>query len=201
MRRARGALLAASAVVVLASCGEGNSADDQAEVAPPQSAENPDAGTETSVAADMVLRSSAFDDGGAIPVAQVCEAQGGQDLSPELAWEQVPTDTTSLALVVDDPDAPVEGGFVHWVVVDLSAADGGVLEGAEVGTQGVNGLGETGWFGPCPPPGDPHTYVFTLYAFAEAPQWPEQPTREDVLGAADDAIATAELTGTFGNAG
>lgn len=203
-RGARPLLGVIAALALVAGCSEGNSgSDDAADIG---SAESQELSTTTiAPTAPFELTSAAFADGAPIPTEHVCAAQGGADVSPPLAWSGLPEGTTSVALVMDDPDAPVEGGFVHWVVVDLDPSTGGIDAGASAGRAGVNGAGAAAYLGPCPPAGPAHTYVFTLYAFAEAPDVPEQPTRQDVLAAAgaatNGAIGSATFTGTFENAG
>jgi len=114
----------------------------------------------------MELISTAFISGGMIPEKYTCDAE---DISPPLSWKSVPEDAKSLALICDDPDAPV-GNWVHWVLFNLppettelpehvSAAkqlSGGAL-------QGINDFRKTGYGGPCPP-GGTHRYYFKLYA-------------------------------------
>jgi Raf kinase inhibitor-like YbhB/YbcL family protein len=123
--------------------------------------------TPTPVGAPIALTSDAFAAGEAIPVRHTCD---GQDLSPPLAWGDLPAGTESLALVVDDPDAPVRT-WVHWVAFSLPAGTtslpeavpaGEVLPGG--GLQGSNSWQRLAYGGPCPPPGSEHHYVFTLYA-------------------------------------
>lgn len=193
----------ALALVLVAGCGEGNTDPDVADIG---SAGSQQFATSTLVpTASAALMSPAFVDGGPIPAEQVCAAQGGGNVSPALMWSGLPPATTSLALVMDDPDAPVPGGFVHWVLVDIDPASGGIGAGAVVGQAGANSAGDLTYLGPCPPAGAPHTYVFTLYAFAESPDWPPEPTREDVLAAVGSATSGAidqiVLTGTYGNDG
>lgn len=204
-RRGAVAALAAAVVLVAGACGEGNTDPDVAEIG---SAGTQQFATSLSLpppTPPMALTSSAFAAGGPIPLAHACTAQGGGNTSPALAWSGLPPGTTSLALVMDDPDAPVDSGFVHWVVVDLDPATGGIDEGSVVGRQGVGSAGTTGYLGPCPPAGDPHTYVFTLYAFSVTPGWPDEPTRADVLAAAGSAesgaLGSTVLTGTFADGG
>ena len=120
--------------------------------------------------AGFSLRSPSFADGGSIPIRHTCE---GDDLSPALEWTSPPEGTRSLALVVDDPDAPDPKApkmtWVHWILFDLPAAATGLPEGVAraalpAGTrQGVNDWKRTGWGGPCPPIGR-HRYFFKLYA-------------------------------------
>jgi len=115
------------------------------------------------------LSSSAFSDGGKIPTKYTCD---GDDVSPPLSIENAILGAKSLALIVDDPDAP-GGVFVHWVVWNIPSNTTsipenvpytevvGSLDGAK---QGVNDFGKLGYRGPCPPSGPPHRYIFKLYA-------------------------------------
>jgi hypothetical protein len=121
--------------------------------------------------ATMRLRSTAFAAGGEIPARHSCD---GTDVSPPLAWSEVPSGTKSFALVVDDPDAPDPRAprmrWVHWVLYDFPA-DARELREAVRGTAdlppgtriGTNDWKKTAWGGPCPPVGR-HRYFFTLYA-------------------------------------
>lgn len=106
------------------------------------------------------MSSSAFMNGGVIPQQYTCD---GQDLSPALSWSGLPAGTKSLALIMDDPDAPV-GTFTHWVVYNIPVDTAGIAEGGTVGTEGPTSFGKTGYGGPCPPRGKPHRYFFRLYA-------------------------------------
>lgn len=102
-----------------------------------------------------------------MPVVLTCD---GANLSPDLRWEGVPEGACSLALIVDDPDAPL-GTFVHWVLYDLpptlNALPAGLPQDPrlpDIGTQGVNGFRRSGYDGPCPPRGKAHRYFFKVYA-------------------------------------
>ncbi len=116
----------------------------------------------------LTLKSPAFAPGGEIPAVHTCE---GKDRSPALEWSGVPAGAKSLALVVDDPDAPDPKAprmtWVHWVLYDLPPATTALAESAKAlpaGTrEGVNDWRRTGYGGPCPPIGR-HRYVFKLYA-------------------------------------
>jgi Raf kinase inhibitor-like YbhB/YbcL family protein len=115
----------------------------------------------------MSVTSTAFADGAAIPVLYSC---AGSNVSPPLAWQGAPSATQAYAIVVRDPDAP-GGNFTHWLIYDLPASVASLPEGvskdvhpAVGGTQGANGTGSTGYTGPCPPPGNPHHYIFDVYA-------------------------------------
>jgi len=111
-------------------------------------------------ASGLQITSGAFSDGANIPTKFTCS---GADTSPPLSWTDVPVGTESLALILEDPDAP-KGTFVHWVVYDIPASLNGFDASEVQGTQGVNSLGKTAYMGPCPPPGAPHHYHFRLFA-------------------------------------
>lgn len=121
------------------------------------------AAVDTSQAIKFSLGSTAFQDSGLIPQKFTCD---GGNVSPELNWSGAPIDTKSYALIMDDPDAP-GGTFTHWVQFDIPAAYQQLAEGAganhSIGVGGNNGLGQTGYLGPCPPSGI-HRYYFRLYA-------------------------------------
>jgi Raf kinase inhibitor-like YbhB/YbcL family protein len=144
----------------------------------------------------FTLTSTAFTDGGAIPRKFSCQ---GDNVSPALNWTGAPDDTASLALIVDDPDA---GGFVHWVVFNMTASQsGGLAEGVssspDAPPQGTNGTGKVGWQGPCPPSGT-HHYVFTLMALDLSIDETEAPKAGDIRKATEGHIlAQAVLTGTY----
>jgi len=115
----------------------------------------------SSASGTLVLTSPAFADGGTIPAKFSCH---GENVSPPLQWTGVPADAVELAIAVVDPDA--EGGFVHWVLANVDPTATGLDEGAfpEGAVEARNDTSEFGWFGPCPPAGPAHHYVFTLYA-------------------------------------
>jgi Raf kinase inhibitor-like YbhB/YbcL family protein len=143
----------------------------------------------------MTVTSSAFADGGAIPVRYTCK---GDNLSPPLKWSAPPAGTTQLALVVDDPDAP-GGTFVHWVLTGIPAgqtelASNAVPQGA---VEGRNGTG-SGYTGPCPPSGPAHHYRFTIYALNRSPGVQADTDPQQAI-AAIQAAATAQgrLVGMF----
>lgn len=108
----------------------------------------------------MKLTSSAFDHGGNIPSVYTCD---GKDISPPLTIEDVPAGAESLALVVDDPDAPGQT-FDHWLVWNIPPETTTISEGQQPkGTAGENDFGDLTYGGPCPPSGT-HTYRFKVYA-------------------------------------
>ena len=114
----------------------------------------------------FTLAISAFTDGGIIPAKFTCE---GANVSPELRWSDVPANTRSFALIVDDPDAPA-GTFTHWVLFDIPADRSSIGEGeSKLGVAGKNDFGRAGYGGPCPPRGHgSHRYFFTLYSLDSA---------------------------------
>ena len=146
------------------------------------------------------LTSDAFTHGGAIPSAHTCD---GEDRSPALAWTAPPAGTKDLALIVDDPDAPM-GRWVHWVVYHLSPSIRRLPEGfphdAELpdGTrQGRTDFGRTGYGGPCPPRGT-HRYRFTLYALDSVLSLgPGAVTKELEQAMRGRLLAEAALMGTY----
>ena len=145
----------------------------------------PSAGTNGAEKMSISLTSSAFKEGELIPPRFTCS---GENVSPPLAWGPVPAEAKSLALVVDDPDAP-RGTWVHWVVYNLPAAARELPEGVPAqdaitggGRQGKNDFGQTGYGGPCPP-GGTHRYYFKLYALNAALDLPAGATKQDLLKA------------------
>jgi Raf kinase inhibitor-like YbhB/YbcL family protein len=113
---------------------------------------------------EFLLTSSAFTEGGAIPRRYTCD---GQDRSPPLSWTAPPTGSRSLALILDDPDAP-GGRFIHWLAWGIPPDTGGLAEGEAAPLEGRNDFGTVGYRGPCPPRGrGPHRYRFRLHALAE----------------------------------
>ncbi len=115
----------------------------------------------------LALFSPAFPNNGTLPPRFACD---GADRSPPLRWLGAPDGTGSFALVMKDPDAP-RGEWVHWLLYEIPAELRGLGEGLPrvteitgVGRQGINDYGQLGYGGPCPPPGPPHRYIFTLYA-------------------------------------
>jgi Raf kinase inhibitor-like YbhB/YbcL family protein len=145
--------------------------------------------------ADFALTSSAFEHGEVIPRRHTCE---GEDVSPALEWSEPPEGTRSLALVVDDPDAPA-GTFTHWLAWGLLPDARGVTEGEPGPVEGRNDFGELGYRGPCPPPGHgPHRYSFRLYAVDAEPDLVAGAGKRDLERALEDQVlAVAELVGTY----
>jgi Raf kinase inhibitor-like YbhB/YbcL family protein len=151
----------------------------------------------------LQLTSKAFQDGQAIPKKYTCD---GQDVSPELAWSGAPAGTKSLALIVDDPDAPAKV-WVHWVVYDLQADARGLPEGVPQDgelrdgvRQGKNDFGKIGYGGPCPPRGPAHRYFFKLYALREKTGLKAGASKDDLERAMKGRVLEqSTLTGKFGH--
>jgi Raf kinase inhibitor-like YbhB/YbcL family protein len=146
------------------------------------------------------LTSPSFDHNGQIPSPYTCQ---GQDTAPALSWTGVPASAKSLALVVDDPDAPDPKApkmtWVHWVVFGLAPSTKGLPEGGKLpaGAQaGLNDWKRPGYGGPCPPIGR-HRYFFKLYALDFEPKL-ERPTKAELEKAMEGHVLDkAELMGTY----
>jgi Raf kinase inhibitor-like YbhB/YbcL family protein len=174
----RSAVAVATTVVTVGCSGGGERAD------PP-----------TSGATVITVTSTAFDDGQPIPQKYGCD---GAEVSPPLAWSGVPSDAVTLALVVDDPDAP-GGTFVHWVVANVDPAESGVAEGTTPagGVEVANSSGDASYAGPCPPSGT-HHYRFTVYALSSTIDVAADTSLDDVFAAIDDAsVGQGTLTGIY----
>ncbi|MGH9739670.1 MAG: YbhB/YbcL family Raf kinase inhibitor-like protein [Candidatus Acidiferrales bacterium] len=151
----------------------------------------------------LQLTSSAFQDGQPIPKKNTCD---GRDVSPDLAWSGAPDETKSLALIVDDPDAPGKV-WVHWVIYDLPADARGLPEGVpqdrelrDGARQGKNDFGKIGYGGPCPPRGPAHRYFFKLYALREKTGLKPGANKDELeLAIKGRVVAQATLTGKFGH--
>lgn len=152
----------------------------------------------------LTLKSSAFDNGGAIPSRYTCE---GEDISPPLSWAGVPDTARSLILIVDDPDAPDPKApkmtWVHWVLCNIPPDTSGLPEGTVSATlppgtlEGLNDWQRTGYGGPCPPVGR-HRYFHKLYALDTVLDEMKTPTRAKVEAAMKGhVVAHAELVGTY----
>ncbi len=187
-----GLLTIACVAGMLACDGGGDGAATPTEPAPATPTE---ASGDAQPDGELQLTSSAFGENEAIPVRYTCD---GDNVSPPLTISGVP-DAASLALIVDDPDAP-GGSFVHWTVWNIDPATAEVAEGTVPGngSEGLNGGGRAGYTGPCPPSGT-HRYIFTLYALDAALTIdPESSGKAELEVAIEGHIlAQAELTGRY----
>ena len=148
--------------------------------------------------ATLAVTSADFDDGGRIPDKFACEA----GVSPALAWPEPPPGTRSIAIIVEDPDAPF--GFVHWLVYGLPADTRTLPEGASSQPlpgntrAGKNGYGGKGYVGPCPPFGS-HHYIFRVYAVDKNIALPSGASKEQLDAAmTGHLLAKGKLVGIYG---
>ncbi len=154
----------------------------------------------TGSAAKMTLTSSAFKEGGMIPKKYTCD---GPDVSPPLNWENVPAQAKSLAMIVDDPDAPM-GTWVHWVIFNMPSGITGLPENVppkdslpDGSLQGKNDFRNYGYGGPCPP-GGTHRYFFKLYALDSVLRLKAGCSKSDLLKAMQGhVIGEGELMGRY----
>ncbi|MER3546785.1 MAG: YbhB/YbcL family Raf kinase inhibitor-like protein [Rhodanobacteraceae bacterium] len=155
----------------------------------------------------FTLSSPQIKPGGAIAREQVYTRCGGGNVSPQLEWRDAPKNVKSYAVTVFDPDAG--GGFWHWIAFNIDVGAHGLNSGAGTPHSGnapgdtvqfTNDFGDHGYSGPCPPPGKPHHYVFTVYAL-DVPVLPVSAaasSQDAVQAIRKHAIATATLTATYG---
>jgi len=165
------------------------------------------AGTAPALAGDFILRSAAFPAGGTMPKRLEYRGGGcsGENVSPRLDWSGVPAGTRSFVLTVHDPDAPVPGGWWHWVRFDIPGERRGIPAGSPGGSgygrDGTTSFEEARYGGPCPPPGDkPHHYDFVLKALdvpvVRASAATTGPELDRLV--AGHVLGEARLTGRFG---
>lgn len=179
-----GVLVVATAALIAAACSSN-----------PRGTAGPD--PEGDSLQPLDLTSAEFGEGERIPVRFTCD---GDDISPPLAWSGVPEGTVSLALSMEDQDAP-SGTFRHWAVAEIdpstSSLDPAMLPIGAV--QGVNDFGTVGYGGPCPPRGDdPHRYVFTVHALDREMNLESGFSADELRQALDGAeIARGRLIGVF----
>ena len=149
--------------------------------------------------------SGAFTDGETIPAVYTCD---GANISPAIKWSTPPKSTLSMAVVVDDPDAP-SGDFTHWIVYDIPPdihrlpehvpGNATLSSGSH---QAQNDFEHIGYGGPCPPSGPAHHYHFHVYALDTRLTLPDNAARADVDAAVKGHIlAQGELVGTYGRSG
>jgi Raf kinase inhibitor-like YbhB/YbcL family protein len=155
---------------------------------------------EGEVSMTIELSSPAFAQGETIPEKYTCD---GEDISPPLQWQNVPEGARSLALIVDDPDAP-RGDWVHWLLYNIPETAGELPENVAPaesvpggGSQGSSSWSRVGYGGPCPP-GGTHRYFFKLYALDTELDLDAGATKEALLAAMEGHIlGQGELMGTY----
>lgn len=153
----------------------------------------------------FIIATQAFSPQGEIPSTYTCD---GRNISPQISWSNVPNNTKSLALIVDDPDAgdpenPKTMNYVHWILYNIptqsmTLPENVMTEKLPYGTlEGLNDWGKTGYGGPCPPTGT-HHYHFKLYALNTILPDLKHPTKAQLEQAMDKhIIEMTELVGTY----
>jgi Raf kinase inhibitor-like YbhB/YbcL family protein len=189
-RAAVGALTAIAALLLAACSGSGGGSTGSSPAA--SAAAGP--ATPSSVAT-ITVRSPAFAAGAMIPVRFSCR---GSNTPIPLTWTGVPAGATSVALIMDDPDAP-SGTFTHWVVFNLPVTSRGIANGRVPAgaAQAQNGRGQAAYTGPCPPSGT-HHYRFTVYAEPKRLALQAGASLPEALAAIrSNPLASGRLTGLF----
>ncbi|MEK9156040.1 MAG: YbhB/YbcL family Raf kinase inhibitor-like protein [Patescibacteria group bacterium] len=143
----------------------------------------------------MEITSSAFQHFGMIPKKYTCD---GENINPPLSVLDAPAETQSLAIIMDDPDAP-GGLFTHWVIWNIDAGVGMIAEG-EVpsnSVEGINSANTIGYFGPCPPSGT-HHYHFRFYALDKVLEIGPDSGKDELIEAMDGhVLASEEFVGLY----
>ena len=143
----------------------------------------------------MEITSSAFATGSKIPSKYTCQ---GENISPPLTISGAPSDTESLALVMDDPDAPGKT-FVHWLAWNIPTNQAQIKEGSlpTGSTEGTTSFNQVGYGGPCPPSGE-HRYFFKVFALNSRLDLPETTTADQLMEQIEGKILDqAQLMGTY----
>ena len=139
-----------------------------------------------------MISSPSFFEGSDIPERFSCR---GENISPAIKISFLPPEVKSMAIIVEDPDAP-QGIFDHWVAWNLPPDDM-IAENSKAGVQGKNSKGGTGYTGPCPPSGT-HRYQFKVYALDTMLELPDATNKKNLMNAMQEhVIAGGELTGKF----
>ena len=152
----------------------------------------------------LIITSSVFAEGGEIPTEYTCQ---GDDISPDLSWSGIPEGARSLALIVDDPDAPDPAApkmtYVHWVLYNIPTSADGLPKAVASGDlpfgtrEGLNDWSRPGYGGPCPPIGR-HRYFHKLYALDTVLPDLGTPTKAKLLKAMEGhVLEEAVLMGTY----
>ncbi|MGZ4099056.1 MAG: YbhB/YbcL family Raf kinase inhibitor-like protein [Bacteroidia bacterium] len=140
----------------------------------------------------LKVKSTAFEHNAPIPVKYTCE---GENINPALLISDLPGETKSMALIMDDPDAP-KGTFDHWIMWNIAPQDK-IEENSAPGVQGKNGRGENKYTGPCPPSGN-HHYHFKVYALDRELEIPAGTNKSGLLTAmAGHILGIGELIGVY----
>lgn len=141
---------------------------------------------------NLVVQSVAFANNGHIPLKYTCD---GENINPPIEISDIPEDTKSLAIIMEDPDAPA-GLFTHWLIWNISPEEQ-IPEKTNQGVSGMNDFGKTGYGGPCPPSGA-HHYYFKIYALDKELAITSGENKAALLEVMNGHIlATGELVGRF----
>ena len=190
-----------STIILLAACGrEGTTPSANNAVNKQSATPEPTVAVKGGNRTPIKITSAAFEEGGMIPAKYTCD---GANVSPPLAWSDVPPDAKSLALITDDPDTS-HGTWTHWVVYKIPATEKGLPEGVPEGDtladgarQGTNDPKKTAYSGPCPPDGT-HRYFFKLYALDTDLNLASGATKDQLLKAIEGhVVAEGELMGQY----
>jgi len=148
----------------------------------------------TTKATHMNIKSTAFLEGENIPKIYTCD---GDATPPPLSISGIPAETKSIALILEDPDAP-GGTFVHWVLWNIDPHNAEIKNGTPPGaSEGLNGAGKNAYYPPCPPSGS-HRYFFRVYALDEKLDLPEKTTADSLQTSIKGRIIDeAELMGRY----
>lgn len=140
----------------------------------------------------MKILANDFEDGKMMPKKFTCQ---GEDINPSLKFLNIAKNAKSLALIMDDPDAPNKT-FVHWVMYNMPIVNK-IGENSSLGIEGMNSAGSIGYFGPCPPSGT-HRYFFKLYALDSILDLKKGASKEDLEKAMKDhIIEKAQIIGLY----
>jgi len=150
---------------------------------------------------NISISTEAFKAGENIPSEYTCD---GKNVSPALSWSSIPAGAKTIALIMDDPDAP-RGTFVHWVLYNIPSTTQELPKGvprneklADGSLQGMTDFGRAGYGGPCPPPGKSHRYYFKIFALDNQINLSSGATKGDVEKAMKGHIlAQGELMGKY----
>jgi len=156
--------------------------------------------------AKIQVTSQDFNNKGFISDAHACDPPLGQNISPQLSFDNVPEGTQSFALILDDPDAPGRT-FNHWIIFNIPPSLSGLQEGIPKESeleneikQGTNGTEQIGYFGPCPPPKETHRYVFKVYALDTVLNLEGGANKKQLLNAMKrHIVGRGKLVGLFKN--
>ena len=146
----------------------------------------------TTANSDLIIRSSAFKPNELIPSKYTCD---GLNINPDIEVDNIPETTKTLALIIEDPDAP-SGTFYHWVIWNIPPTNN-IKENSAPGTEGKNSAGKNTFTGPCPPTGS-HHYHFKIFALDSELDLPHDTDAKKLLSAMQKhIISSGELIGLY----